>query len=326
MFACLTNFSIYTSNRVKTDRLMHVLGHFLRKVWGFENCRFRKNLAFVLLLQESNPIGRIPIGGKDASIVYKAALVIFGCWSSSHFSYRLIIWLGPAKGPTSDPVKPVLGLSYCPVVLLSGHVPFLVLFWQRYCEQSARPGMLIGTPSQIAVDCKSVHYLLQSDTAKDIHLEKQVFAFLFSKKLFQFVKNVTSARTHWGKTAETTLLWSNFDNWLSYVIIVGAPLRAELRARCFLSAPSERGNKSTRLMEVAGRHQVSSLSAKRKARWPSPCSLIPDDHHCSLKSHFMWSLSRATCLLDATLIHHVHLSVLGAVIILWMGAVEVINY
>ncbi len=34
----------------------------------------------------------------------------------------------------------------------------MVLFWQRHCEQSARLNMSIGIPSQIAVDCKSVHF------------------------------------------------------------------------------------------------------------------------------------------------------------------------
>ncbi len=33
----------------------------------------------------------------------------------------------------------------------------IALFWQRYCENSARPSIPIGIPSQIAVDCKSVH-------------------------------------------------------------------------------------------------------------------------------------------------------------------------
>ena len=41
-------------------------------------------------------------------------------------------------------------------VQLSGHVPFLALFWHRSCEQSARHRMPIRIPSQIAVVCSFI--------------------------------------------------------------------------------------------------------------------------------------------------------------------------
>ncbi len=33
----------------------------------------------------------------------------------------------------------------------------VALFWQRFCEHTATPSITISVPSQIAVDCKSVH-------------------------------------------------------------------------------------------------------------------------------------------------------------------------
>ncbi len=58
-----------------------------------------------------------------------------------------------------------LGIFWTDFYANSGYVygPLLVFFfWQRYCEQSVRPSMPIRIPSQIAVDCKSVH--LHSNT------------------------------------------------------------------------------------------------------------------------------------------------------------------
>ncbi len=69
------------------------------------------------------------------------------------------------SSPTSDLGKKVIlclvwGVAWLWVVRVSENLvgqPFLALFWQRFCEQSARPSMPIRIPSQIAVDCKSVH-------------------------------------------------------------------------------------------------------------------------------------------------------------------------
>ena len=36
--------------------------------------------------------------------------------------------------------------------------PSETIIWQRFCEQSTRPSMPMRIPSQITVDCKSVHY------------------------------------------------------------------------------------------------------------------------------------------------------------------------
>ncbi len=65
---------------------------------------------------------------------------------------------GPS--PTSDPVKPVLGLSSCPVFLLSCCPVVLLsgLFSSIGPVNSLPDQMLIRIPTQIAVDCKSVHY------------------------------------------------------------------------------------------------------------------------------------------------------------------------
>ncbi len=48
--------------------------------------------------------------------------------------------------------------SFCHSVLLW----VAPLFWQRFCEQPARPSMCMSTASQIAVDCKSVHFVRRS--------------------------------------------------------------------------------------------------------------------------------------------------------------------
>ena len=59
-------------------------------------------------------------------------------------------------------------IAYCPSIhvclvwhlLLTG-IRFSTLLWQRFCEQPTRPSMPMSIPSQIAVDCKSVHFSMQ---------------------------------------------------------------------------------------------------------------------------------------------------------------------
>ncbi len=72
------------------------------------------------------------------------------------------------SSPTSDPGKGVLpaacllaasclltaGLLWSPREVACDNI---FIFWQKNCEQSARPSMPIRIPSQTAVDCKSVH-------------------------------------------------------------------------------------------------------------------------------------------------------------------------
>ncbi len=66
--------------------------------------------------------------------------------------------------PTSDPGKAVLSacLPAClPACLLVAWLPgyfVRVCREECHCEHSAKPSMPIRIPSQIAVDCKSVHY------------------------------------------------------------------------------------------------------------------------------------------------------------------------
>ncbi len=45
--------------------------------------------------------------------------------------------------------------------------PFLALFWQSFHAQPARTCMPTSIPSQIAVDCKSVHLILESELGMD---------------------------------------------------------------------------------------------------------------------------------------------------------------
>ena len=63
-----------------------------------------------------------------------------------------------------------LTIAYCPTIhvclvrrlLLEGFRLFnsITVFWHRFCEKPARSSMSISKPSQITVDCKSVHWSL----------------------------------------------------------------------------------------------------------------------------------------------------------------------
>ncbi len=64
--------------------------------------------------------------------------------------------------PASDPVKPLIGHSVSGFVHATSEKLRLCstsfgIFCQRFHEHLVRPSMPVSIPSQITVDCKSVH-------------------------------------------------------------------------------------------------------------------------------------------------------------------------